>query len=327
MNVTKSIKNYIISELDMDFVGVADATLLAQEPEGHRPEDILPGAASIIVFGRSIADGVIESDFRYIEDKMSPAQSSYAAYGSDLAANFLLADNSFTLATYLEDMYGEIALPLPSNVQQGAVWDIVPGPLFTDPYAQGLPINVFQAAVAAGIGEYGWSNRIVTEEYGPRINLAAVLTTMKLDADEPYNGPRLCDPETCGICAKMCPTNALATPCEGCETTCKSIVGKTQEVGKLKVNSCLVASMAYRKEFQGRIPVPDQIMGNDPTDEELKAAFAAKPLNGLSVDHYPRYFCDRCLIYCPIGKWKERFFDTGLSKHNPDEERLCTAAR
>ena len=61
-------------------------------------------------------------------------------------------------------------------------------------------------------------------------------------------------------------------------------------------------------------------MHDAPSGEELKAAFEKKPINGLSVEHYPRYLCDRCLVYCPAGHWKERFADTGLSGFDPERK-------
>lgn len=317
MNLTEKLKNYIRNDCDMDLVGIAPAQALESEPEGHRPGDLLPGAKSVIVFGRCLADGVVQAAFRALEDKNMPAQSTYAAYGHDLAPNFLLVNDAYNIAQYLEDMFGAVAAPVPFGVQQSTIWNNVPGPIFADPYGQGMPLDVFKAAMAAGIGEFGWSSRFLTEEYGPRQMLCAVITTLELEYDAPYAGPRLCDPEKCGVCAKLCPTHAIPAPGSGCVKT-KAAGGRQVEVADLNVNGCIVASTAYRKEFQGRAPVPDLIEGDDPTDEELKAAFAKKPINGLSVDHYPRYLCDRCLLYCPVGRWKERFFETGLSKVDPE---------
>ena len=44
MNLSESIKNYILTSLDMDLVGIAPAAALAGEPSGHRPEELLLGA-------------------------------------------------------------------------------------------------------------------------------------------------------------------------------------------------------------------------------------------------------------------------------------------
>ncbi len=317
MELSKSIKEYIVSTFDMDLVGIAPASALSAEPVGHRPEDLLPGAKSIIVFGRALADGAMQAMFRAHEDRMIQAQSSYAAYCDDLAPNFLLVNDTFNISNYIEDKFGAVAMPLPFNVQQSMVWDKYPGKFFADPYGQGMPLDIWKAAMAAGLGEFGWSNRFLTVDYGPRQMLSAVLTTLELDCDEPYSGPAICLGEACGICTKVCPTQAIPGHCEGCSAE-KCVEGKSVEVSAIKPNSCAVAALGMRKEFQGRVPVPNLIMHNEPSDEELAAAFEKKPINGLSIEHFPRYLCERCLIYCPLGKWKERFKDTGFTKFSPE---------
>ena len=316
MNLTEKLKTYIRNDCDMDMVGIAPASALDGEPEGHRPTELLPGAKCVIVFGRCLADGVVQAAFRALEDKNIPAQSTYAAYGHDLAPNFLLVNDSFNIAQYIEDMFGAVAMPVPFGVQQSTVWDNVPAPLFTDPYAQGMPLDVGKAAMAAGLGEFGWSNRFLTREYGPRQLISAVITTLELECDAPYSGEQLCRPEECGVCSALCPTHAI--PPAGGPSKTKSAAGKSVEVCDLSVNSCIVASMAYRPQFQGRAPVPNLIEGDSPSDEELRSAFSKKPLNGLSVEDYPRYFCERCLLYCPVGEWKKRFRETGLSSFDPE---------
>lgn len=313
MTNSVSIKEYIKEKFDMDLVGIAKASALAAEPEGHRPEDLLPGAKSVIVFGRALADGAVQAMFRAREDKKIQAQSSYAAYCDDLAPNFLLINDTFNICSYLEREFDAVAMPIPFNVQQSMVWDKYPGKYFADPYGQGMPLDIYKAALAAGLGEFGWSNRFLTEEYGPRQMLSALITTLELEADKPFEG-KICLGESCGICVKMCPTGAIPAQCGGCAAV-KSVEGKSCAVADIDPRSCTVAALALRKEFQGRVPVPDLIMHNEPDDEELAAAFERKPINGLSIEHYPRYFCERCLVYCPAGKWKERFADTGFTKN------------
>lgn len=324
MTITQAFKRHIKTAFDIDMVGIASAQALMAEPEGHRPTDLLPGAKCIIVFGHRLTDGAVTAGFRALEEGLMSAQSSYAAYASDLAPNFLLLNTTNDISTYIEDTYHAVAMPMPFSVQQNMVWDNVPGPLFADPYGQGMPLNIYQAAMAAGLGEFGWSNRFLTPDYGPRQILSAVVTTLDFECDPPYNGPTLCDPTACGICHRVCPTCAI--PRDKGKTL--AVEGKEVEVADIKVNTCIVASMAMRKEFGGRMPVPDLIMDNDPTDEALAAAFEKKPVNGLSVDHFPRYFCDRCLLYCPVGGWDKRFGDTGFSHFNVSKEPVhpCTTA-
>ncbi len=317
MNIKETVRTRIKTEYDMDLAGFASAAALADEPAGHRPEELLPGAKTVIVMGRSLADGAVQSAFRVLEENKKVSQSSYAAYANDLAPNILMVNAVYQLCCELEDQYGCVAMPCPFNVQQSMVWDHAPGNFFADPYCQGMPLNIYRAALAAGLGEFGWSNRFVTPEFGPRIQLAAILTDLKIEPDEPYAGPKLCDPEKCGICSKLCPTCAIPSYESGLKKTVTA-AGKTQEIADINANACTVAAVAFRKEFQGRVPVPDLILTNDPTDEELSEAFHKKPANGVSVEHYPRYMCERCLLYCPLGSWKERFKDPGFTSFDPD---------
>jgi len=106
---TERFKEYIKKEYDIDYVGIAAADALSEEPYGHRPEDVLPGAKSIIVLCRSIADGVIQARFRSFEGNVPSAYSSYASFGNNNAANFLLVDVVFNLANDIEKSFDAVA--------------------------------------------------------------------------------------------------------------------------------------------------------------------------------------------------------------------------
>lgn len=323
MNFSEAIKTRLRTVHDMDLVGIAPASALAGEPEGHRPTDLLPGAKSVIVFGRAFADGAVQSLFRALEDRQMAAQSSYAAYCIELAPNILMTNEGYNFCCWLEDSFGALAMLCPFNVTQSMIPDKFPGIFFADPYGQGMPLDIWKAAMAAGLGEYGWSNRFLTPEYGPRQMLCAVVTTLELTPDAPYAGAPLCDPAHCGVCAAVCPTKAIPAP-DGGKSKTVAVEGKRQEVSDLNSNACIVAALGLRREFSGRVPCPDLIMNNAPSDEELIEAFRKKPINGLSIEHYPRYLCERCVMYCPVGRWKERFADTGLTHYRPDGEAANT---
>lgn len=316
MNITEQIKDRLRTVHDMDLVGVAAASALDGEPKGRRPADLLPGAKSVLVFGRALADGAVQAQFRALEEGRLSDQSAYAAYAGDLAPNILLVNEGFELCCWLEKTFGTQALLCPFNVTQSMIPDRTPGMFFADPYGQGMPLDIWKAAMAAGLGEYGWSNRFLTPDYGPRQMLCAVVTTLELIPDSPYPGPALCDPSGCGVCAKVCPTHAIPAP--GGPSKTVAAAGREQTVADVNANACTVAALGLRREFSGRVPCPDLIMDDAPTDEQLAEAFRKKPINGLSVEHYPRYLCERCLIYCPVGRWKERFADTGLTHGVPN---------
>ena len=68
MTLTEEIRRYILEDCGMDAVGIAPADALSGEARGHRPEDILPGAKSIVVFTKRVPDGVTQAAFRAKED-------------------------------------------------------------------------------------------------------------------------------------------------------------------------------------------------------------------------------------------------------------------
>ncbi len=140
---------------------------------------------------------------------------------------------------------------------------------------------------------------------------------MELDYDKPYDGEKLCDPEKCGICSKLCPVSAI--PAYDGESETWKAAGKSYKVAKINSNACAVASMAFRSEFSDKDKVPDQIMNDAPTDDELSTAFTSKPLSHTTIDHYPKHHCNKCILYCPIGDWQKKFGDTGLSKFRGEE--------
>lgn len=317
MSFTETIKNYVLHDCRMDAVGIAPASAFDGEPEGHRPEDVLPGAKSVIVFTRRIPDGVIQAAFRSREDGNLDAHSAYAAFGSDLMPGMNIFFMQFNIAAFIETTFGYTTVPVPSGPMHNLTSTNVPLPVFVGPKKTRYILHPERAAYAAGLGDLAWNNMLVTEEYGPRQVVGLVVTSMVLDYDAPYGGPKLCDPEKCGICARLCPVHAIASP--GGETDTVTVAGRQVTMAHINTNACAVASMAFRSEFAVKAPVPDLILNDNPSDSELAEAYAKKPLAHYSLDHYPKHFCSKCMLYCPLGNWKERFHDTGLSRFDGKE--------
>lgn len=64
-------------------------------------------------------------------------------------------------------------------------------------------------AVDAGLGQIGMCNHIVTKEYGNRVRLGAVFTTLQLSEDHPidYGLTEFC--KKCALCLLNCPSKAI----------------------------------------------------------------------------------------------------------------------
>ncbi len=84
---------------------------------------------------------------------------------------------------------------------------------FAPPVAQAnetelrAPFSFKHAATRAGLGWYGKQDVIITERYGPRVRLSAVLTDAPLEYGQPVNESRC--PDDCRRCVNACPCKAL----------------------------------------------------------------------------------------------------------------------
>jgi len=76
-------------------------------------------------------------------------------------------------------------------------------------YSDGGPkvvLSHITQAHLAGLGEMGDSGMLVTPQYGPRVRLATILTSLPLSA--PENLPEgICT--HCGLCGKICPSGSI----------------------------------------------------------------------------------------------------------------------
>jgi len=76
------------------------------------------------------------------------------------------------------------------------------------PSGNDMALNI-PLAVDAGLGELGRNGILITEKYGPRVRLCKVFTDLPLVPDKPVDlgVQHFC--ETCGLCAKYCPGQAI----------------------------------------------------------------------------------------------------------------------
>ncbi|HDP81473.1 MAG TPA: epoxyqueuosine reductase [Spirochaetes bacterium] len=298
MTIENAIKERA-QKIGIDKCGIAPVSRFEGAPKGTHPTDFLPGCKSVISIGVRLVDGAVQTIFRNFEDGNTMAQGVYGTYGYTMAPNFHLLYSVYDLAQFIERNTGEVAMP--TQV----------GPMMT-----GMSISQRHAAVAAGLGEFGWMSIVLTPEFGPRNRFGAILTTAELAPDSMYSGPRLCDPTRCNICTTVCPTDALS---EFGKKEARRVVYPTEngdvcyEYCHVDMTRCRIGSHALMKKTGGR---EDLVTSADASAQEVAEAVAKTSSEG-SLQSSPTWKCGKCLAYCPVGNWKDKFKDTGLSHKLP----------
>lgn len=208
-SLTKKVKD-LARKLGADKVGIAPMERFAGAPKGHHPEDLLPGAKSVIV----TATRMLDSSF------VTPNPRVYVLRYWQLRGR--LQDMGYDLCRFLEDS-GHYAINFPSTAPQDC------GPetklLFAD-------FSYRHAAQLAGLGEIGLNQLLITPEFGPRAWLMAVITTAQLTPD-PLLTDVVCPREKCNLCVEKCPQEALSA--QGIDRgRCVRRPGEFELVGLLK---------------------------------------------------------------------------------------------
>lgn len=121
-------------------------------------------------------------------------------YNDELSLTFL-EEISLELVYWLEDAgYPALIVP-PTHVD--------PWRYDGDPRKhQGTLISLPHAAVEAGLGTLGLNLQLLTREFGPRVLLTAVLSSVDVECDKPITEALCLGPE-CGRCLKSCPGDVI----------------------------------------------------------------------------------------------------------------------
>jgi epoxyqueuosine reductase len=281
MSLTDMVKRHALEDLDMDYIGISGVDRLSGAPAGHRPTDIQPGAKSVIVMGVRLPQGAVQTIFRSYEDGLRHLQCIYGAHGYSLTPNYHLIFASYRMSRFLEKRQ-YLTTPLPSG-----------------PGAGGAPFSHRHAALAAGLGEFGWSGLLLTPDAGPRVRFVSVITRAELEPDPLYQGPKICEHPKCKVCINICPVHAIS------DTRSKKAVigGRTCEYGETDIIKCQFSTEGLIKKSHGLKDIP---MPENPTMADFQKAREQIDPRQLKEAILPvdraSWYCGKCLAYCPAGK-------------------------
>ena len=182
--------------LGADLVGIADgASMNANPPDPaspRRPCDITDHDADrVIVLARRHNLG---------STRLTRWDERHKYYNDELNIS-MLEEAALELVLWLENQgYPALIVP-PSHID--------PWTYQGDPQAHLDPIlSLTHAAVEAGLGTLGLNQQLLTPEYGPRVILSAVLSSVPVEADAKREDA-LCHGPSCGRCLLSCPGDVI----------------------------------------------------------------------------------------------------------------------
>lgn len=272
--LTRQLKRFALRE-GADIVGIAAVESLPEygAPQGYRPQDILPGAKALVVFGMAAIP--TPRLLRIVREKGDPVGIPLGSFEHSI--NFVLLGSGWPGASQCDLLAYRIARFLLKRRQNA-----IPIPA-GHPYvrkdhdtARGMIAHKY-AAVEAGLGELGRNNLLLTSQFGSHIILGSTLTDAPLEPDERFK-PHLCDEmlERCKMaCVRICPAGALTGV-------------KPEKLTEWCGKSCTIkGSTCAKVQFS------------------LSAKAGYPEAHGIIHQHILR--CGMCLAACPVGrqKWQE----------------------
>jgi epoxyqueuosine reductase QueG len=201
--------------LGVEVCGIAETERFAKAPEGFHPTDILPGAKSVIVYGRHFPKSLFAA----------ATNAPYTLFRNKLID---IVDNISVRLSAQMEKEGLMAVPIPSSEPYES-WDP------EQRHGRGI-LSLKHAAQLAGLGFIGRNTLLINQKYGNRLWLGAVITDALLKSD-PLDLDEC--PDGCSLCRDSCPQSAL----DGItieQIKCRSISAKTTEGGgfMLSCNLC-----------------------------------------------------------------------------------------
>ena len=284
MTLTEKLKKLALED-GINFFGVTPVTRWTSAIEGYRPTDLLPNAKSVIVIGRKIPRGtVIANNNAY--GKARHGIFTYMHFGYDMVSN-ILEETVQKLGMYLEEHEDADVFMPPSSVGR-------------DEEKMVGMISNRHSAVCAGLAEFGWNGLALTPEVGPRVRWATVITSLELEYNELYSGPKVCT--KCGQCVRVCPLGALSSM-DSDDKNQLEIDGQQFCYGKVAKSLCRTAVSGLAKGSAGRLQA--DVIGKVETSHDwLKVIKQDDKWNRMER---VAAMCGRCMITCEAGADSGRY--------------------
>jgi len=239
--LTTDVKKYAQETLGARLVGVASVDRFAEAPKGHGPVDLLPGAQTVVVVALPVVKSLLNwrgmlKDSAVIPEKLEVRQGEMFELRSAVenhiyqrccydAINDELQRITMHTAFFLEEAgYESAYMP----VTYGGPLRSSGGPVSI----KFAPFSMRHAAVAAGLGELGISNLLLTEKFGAKQRIGSLITTAPLEPDPIYEG-NLCLGEKCLICVEECPLGVFG------ERHAFQMCGKDMSLASMNKDNCV----------------------------------------------------------------------------------------
>ena len=282
MSFEAELKDYAKS-IGIPLIGIGSPDRMKNAPYGLDPDVLLPGAKAVIAFGIPALKGTMAAYYTAENTGNEALRAVYGRYGRSSTNAVTLMYATWAICQWIETKHKYVAVPT-----------------MTGPWSISRTLSHRYAAVAAGLGEMGYQNTVITPEYGPRVRWGSIVTTMPFEPDPMYIGERLCDPEKCGYaCVGKCPNEAMnSSESRKCE-----IGGKTYDIADLNFNRCRAQCMG----------IADKV-SKDADFRQVQDEVNKIPYEPGRMFRADTYLCDRCIAYCPAGKDYEKYVKAGFIK-------------
>mgnify|MGYP001824631007 FL=1 len=221
MSDLKNILKDFAGKADIDLIGFGAKDRFGDLAPESNPFTIFPEGNTVILIGERMTRGSlrgIEEGSNFID---------YSFYSCRSLDDVFNAQACYDVTCVIED-YGFEAVPVFHNPPESAGMGSAVSP---DKPAPNVTPDFKYAAVACGLGEIGLNGEVLTPEYGTRQRFQMIITDAVLESDSILE-ENICD--KCGLCAAICPLNAIDMQ----NISEISVCGSKMEVASIDMSKC-----------------------------------------------------------------------------------------